>query len=67
MDNNSSQTGWQVAATFKNIPFWNNLRTRTIIVIWHMHVDVFESLYTFNVYKDDGPAVSNPLTAEPSP
>lgn len=34
-DNNSSQTSWQTAITFKNIAFWNNMRAGTVIMVWN--------------------------------
>lgn len=34
-DNNSTQTSWQPEIYFNNIPFWNNMRAGTIIIIWH--------------------------------
>ncbi|MEI6682069.1 MAG: hypothetical protein WCO44_05555 [Bacteroidota bacterium] len=34
-DNNAAQTAFQPQIIFNNIPFWNNLRGGTIIMIWH--------------------------------
>lgn len=39
-DNGASQSeaAWQTPVMFNNIPFWNNLRQGTVIVIWHRMV-----------------------------
>jgi len=34
-DNNAAQTAFQPQIIFNNIPFWNNMRGGTIIMIWH--------------------------------
>ncbi len=34
-DNTAASNSWQQATIFKNIPLWRNLRSGTIIVIWH--------------------------------
>jgi hypothetical protein len=47
-DNNSSQTSWQPAVTFRNIPFWNNMRAGTIIIIWHRNGSIEDT------NKEDG-------------
>lgn len=48
-DNNATQTGWQVPVTFANIPFWNNMRRGTVIMLWHRTIG-----RAVDVNKDDG-------------
>jgi len=54
-DNNTDQDNWQPEITFSNISFWNNLRSGTIIVLWHRRrssVDTTDRLVDTN--KLDG-------------
>lgn len=53
-DNNASQTSWQTAITFKNVSFWNNMRSGTIIVIRHRVVNSSGVTYAEDANKDDG-------------
>ena len=34
-DNNGNQQSWQVEITFSSVSLWNNLRSGTVIIIWH--------------------------------
>lgn len=53
-DDNSSQTGWQTAATFTNNAFWNNMRAGTIIMLWHRPVNSSGVTHPSDVNKADG-------------
>ena len=54
-DNNSSQTSWQTAITFRNIAFWNNMRAGTIIMVWNRVINSSSvSHATIDVNKADG-------------
>jgi hypothetical protein len=53
-DNNSSQTSWQTAITFKNVSFWNNMRSGTIIIIRHRVVNSSGVTYSEDSNKNDG-------------
>jgi len=53
-DNNSSQTSWQTAVTFKNVSFWNNMRSGTIIIIRHRVINSSGVTYAEDADKDDG-------------
>lgn len=37
-DNNGTQTSWQTPVRFNNIPFWQNMRRGTVIMLWHRHL-----------------------------
>lgn len=53
-DNNSSQTSWQTPITFNNIPYWNNMRAGTIIIIWHRIINSSGVNNPEDLIKDDG-------------
>jgi gliding motility-associated-like protein len=53
-DNNSSQTNWQTAVTFLNVPLWNHLRAGTIIVLWHRQFASSGALHPLDVSGNDG-------------
>lgn len=55
-DNNSNQNGWQPEITFRNIDFWNNLRSGTVIIIWHrvLNANVPPVPNPVDVNKSDG-------------
>lgn len=53
-DNNGSQTSWQTPITFNNIPFWNNMRAGTIIIIWHRVINSSAATNPEDTNKDDG-------------
>ena len=53
-DNNSGQTAWQTPVTFLNIPYWNNMRRGTIIMLWHRTVDLSAVAHPVDVDKSDG-------------
>ncbi|MFZ4707997.1 MAG: hypothetical protein ACOYMF_18490, partial [Bacteroidales bacterium] len=53
-DNNSAQQDWQDSIVFNSIPFWNNMRAGTIIIIWHRSTSGTGSPHTLEVNKTDG-------------
>ncbi len=53
-DNNSAQTTFQPQITFSNIPFWNNLRAGTIIMIWHRQVGSSGTAHPTDAVRQDG-------------
>ncbi len=53
-DNNAAQTTFQPGITFNNIPFWNNMRAGTIIMIWHRQVGSSGTTHPTNTGKSYG-------------
>lgn len=53
-DNNSSTNCWQARIRFRNITFWNNMRTGTIIIIWHRPCTSTGASRTYDYDKSDG-------------
>ncbi|MCX6244357.1 MAG: T9SS type A sorting domain-containing protein [Bacteroidetes bacterium] len=53
-DNNSAQTAFQTPITFNNIALWNNLRSGTVIMIWHRAVGSTGTSHSIDVSKQDG-------------
>jgi len=53
-DNNSTQTSWQPQITFNNIPFWNNMRSGSIIMIWHRSIGTAGNTHPADANKLDG-------------
>lgn len=53
-DNNSAQDGWQTPVRFNSIPFWQNLRAGTIIVIFHRSVNSLDIPHPLDVDPADG-------------
>jgi len=51
LDNNMDQDNWQTPCVFSNSPLWNNLRTGTIILLWH---DNSSSSIILDTDKQDG-------------
>jgi hypothetical protein len=53
-DNNSSHTSWQTAFVFTNNSLWNNLRSGTVIMVWHRALNSGGVAHPIDVNKDDG-------------
>jgi hypothetical protein len=53
-DNNAAQGAFQPQINFNNIPFWNNLRAGTIIIIWHRQFGSTGSSHPTDNNKTDG-------------
>lgn len=58
-DNNSSQSSWQTAITFRNVPLWRNMRAGTVIILHHRPCNSSGVSHQEDTNKNDGFLILN--------